>query len=74
MPSKHSVADSLADIIENAERIESYLVGMVRWSGLFGQFDGPIKLKPTFLVMPPMPLSAASGVWPARAVCGRRAL
>ena len=30
MPSKHSVADSLADIIENAERIESYLTGMDR--------------------------------------------
>jgi uncharacterized protein with HEPN domain len=30
VPSRHSVADSLADIIENAERIESYLAGMDR--------------------------------------------
>lgn len=30
MPSKHDPADSLADIIENAERIESYLAGMDR--------------------------------------------
>jgi hypothetical protein len=26
LPSKHDPADSLADIIENAERIEGYLV------------------------------------------------
>ena len=30
MPSRHNVADTLADIIENAERIESYLAGMDR--------------------------------------------
>ena len=30
MPSRHDPADSLADLIENAERIESYLVGMDR--------------------------------------------
>ena len=30
MPSKHDPADSLADIIENAERIETYLAGMDR--------------------------------------------
>ena len=30
MPSRHDPADSLADIIENAERIESYLVGIDR--------------------------------------------
>jgi uncharacterized protein with HEPN domain len=30
VPSKHDPADSLADIIENAERIEQYLVGMDR--------------------------------------------
>ena len=30
MPSKHDPADSLADIIENAERIEQYLHGMDR--------------------------------------------
>ncbi len=30
MPSKHDPADSLADIIENAERIEQYLAGMDR--------------------------------------------
>ena len=30
MPSKHDPADSLADIIENAERIEHYLAGMDR--------------------------------------------
>ena len=30
MPSKHDPADTLADIIENAERIESYLAGMDR--------------------------------------------
>jgi uncharacterized protein with HEPN domain len=38
VPSRHSAADSLADIIENAERIESYLGGMDRnafaYSGL----------------------------------------
>lgn len=28
MPSRHDPADCLADIIENAERIEEYLVGM----------------------------------------------
>lgn len=30
MPSKHDPVDSLADIIENAERIERYLAGMDR--------------------------------------------
>ncbi len=30
MPSRHDPADSLADIIENAERIERYLAGMDR--------------------------------------------
>ena len=30
MPSKHDPADSLADIIENAERIEQYLTGVDR--------------------------------------------
>jgi uncharacterized protein with HEPN domain len=30
VPSKHSAADSLADIIENAELIEGYLAGMNR--------------------------------------------
>ena len=30
MPSKHDPAGSLADIIENAERIEQYLLGMDR--------------------------------------------
>ena len=30
MPSRHDPADSLADIIENAERIEQYLTGMDR--------------------------------------------
>lgn len=30
MPSKGDPADSLTDIIENAERIESYLLGMDR--------------------------------------------
>ncbi len=30
MPSRHNPADSLADIVENAERIESYLAGMNR--------------------------------------------
>jgi uncharacterized protein with HEPN domain len=30
VPSKHDPADSLADIIENAERIEQYLAGMDR--------------------------------------------
>ena len=30
MPSKHDPADSVADIIENAERVESYLAGMDR--------------------------------------------
>jgi uncharacterized protein with HEPN domain len=30
VPSKHDPADSVADIIENAERIESYLAGMDR--------------------------------------------
>lgn len=30
MPSKHDPADSLADIIENAERIERYLSGVDR--------------------------------------------
>ena len=30
MPSKYDPADALADIIENAERIEAYLVGMDR--------------------------------------------
>lgn len=30
MPSRHNPADSLADIIENAERIESYLAGLDR--------------------------------------------
>ena len=30
MPSRHDPADSLADIIENAERIESYLTGLDR--------------------------------------------
>lgn len=30
MPSKYDPADSLADIIENAERIKTYLVGMDR--------------------------------------------
>ena len=30
MPSRHNPADSLADIIENAERIEDYLAGMDR--------------------------------------------
>ena len=30
MPSRHDPADSLADIVENAERIEGYLVGMDR--------------------------------------------
>ena len=28
MPSKHDPADSLADIIENAARVETYLAGM----------------------------------------------
>ena len=28
MPSRHDPADSLADIIENAERIEQYLAGV----------------------------------------------
>ena len=28
MPSRHDPADSLADVIENAERIEAYLAGM----------------------------------------------
>lgn len=30
MPSKNDPADSLADIIENAERVETYLAGMDR--------------------------------------------
>lgn len=30
MPSKHDPADSLADIVENAERIEGYLTGVDR--------------------------------------------
>jgi uncharacterized protein with HEPN domain len=30
VPSRHDPADSLADIIENAERIESYVVGLDR--------------------------------------------
>jgi uncharacterized protein with HEPN domain len=30
VPSRHDPADSLADIIENAERIESYVAGMSR--------------------------------------------
>lgn len=30
MPSRHDPADSLADIVENAERIERYLAGMDR--------------------------------------------
>ncbi len=30
MPSKHNPVDSLADIIENAERIEQYLTGVSR--------------------------------------------
>ncbi len=30
MPSRHDPADSLADIIENAERIKKYLAGMDR--------------------------------------------
>lgn len=30
MPSRHDPADSLADIVENAERIEDYLTGMDR--------------------------------------------
>lgn len=30
MPSRHDLADSLADIIENAERIERYLMGIDR--------------------------------------------
>lgn len=30
MPSRHDPADSLADIVENAERIESYIIGMDR--------------------------------------------
>ena len=30
MPSRHDPADSLADIVENAERIEGYLAGMDR--------------------------------------------
>lgn len=30
MPSKHDPADSLVDIVENAERVESYLAGMDR--------------------------------------------
>jgi len=30
VPSKHDPADSLADIIENARRIEGYIVGMDR--------------------------------------------
>ena len=30
MPSRHDPADSLADIVENAERIEEYLAGMDR--------------------------------------------
>ena len=30
MPSRHDPADSLADIIENAERIERYVAGMDR--------------------------------------------
>ena len=37
LPSKHDPADSLADIVENAERIESYLAGLDR--DAFGQ-DG----------------------------------
>jgi uncharacterized protein with HEPN domain len=28
LPSKHNPADSLADIVENAERIEGYIAGM----------------------------------------------
>ena len=30
MPSRHDPADSLADIVENAERIETYLIGVDR--------------------------------------------
>jgi uncharacterized protein with HEPN domain len=30
LPSRHDPADSVADIIENAERVESYLAGMAR--------------------------------------------
>ena len=30
MPSRHDPADNLADIVENAERIEGYLAGMDR--------------------------------------------
>ena len=30
MPSKHDPADTLADIVENAERIETYLAGIDR--------------------------------------------
>ena len=30
MPSRHDPVDSLADIVENAERIEQYLTGMDR--------------------------------------------
>jgi len=30
LPSRHNITDSLADIIENAERIESYLTGLDR--------------------------------------------
>ena len=30
MPSRHDPADSLADIIENAERVERYLTGIDR--------------------------------------------
>jgi uncharacterized protein with HEPN domain len=30
MPSKHDPADCLADIVENAERVESYIAGMDR--------------------------------------------
>jgi len=30
LPSRHDPADSLADIVENAERIESYIAGMDR--------------------------------------------
>lgn len=37
MPSKHDPADSVADIIENVERVEGYLAGMDRqtfeWDG-----------------------------------------
>lgn len=30
MPSKHDPANSLADVVENAERIEGYIAGMDR--------------------------------------------